>query len=127
VSGLTTSKTYTCSVRATNARGAGPTSAPSAPVVVGSPSAPSGVSATKTAAGQLRVAFVAGANNGSATTSYTATCTSTNGGVTGSQSGPSGPLTVSGLTSAKTYTCSVAATNARGTGPPSVPSGAVTP
>jgi hypothetical protein len=94
-------------------------------VVVGSPSPPTGVSATKTAAGQLRVAFTAGANNGSATTSYTATCTSSNGGVTGSQSGTSGPLVVSGLTTTKTYTCTVAATNGRGTGPASSPSAAV--
>jgi hypothetical protein len=124
VPGLTTARTYVCRVTATNMRGAGLASAASALVVVGSPSPPSGVSASKVAAGQLRIAFAAGGNNGSATTSYTATCTSSNGGVTGSQSGASGPLIVSGLTTTKTYTCTVAGTNGRGTGPLSSPSAA---
>lgn len=49
-------------------------------------------------------------------TSYTATCTSSNGGTQESQSGGSSPITVSGLTRGKTYRCSVTATNAVGTG-----------
>src|SRR5205814_6216738 len=45
VSGLTTAKTYTCTVRATNVRGTGPASVASAAVVVGSPVAPTNAKA----------------------------------------------------------------------------------
>lgn len=38
---------------------------------------------------------------------YTVTCTSTTGGVTGSASGPSSPITVTGLTPGESYTCHV--------------------
>lgn len=62
------------------------------------------VNAIKTANGQVRVSFTPGANNGSAITSYTATCTSSNGGVTGTRSGRASPLTVTNLTTAKTCT-----------------------
>jgi hypothetical protein len=71
------------------------------------------------------VAFTPGADNGSTTTSYTATCTSSNGGVAGSATGTGSPLTVTGLTTGNTYTCSVKGTNARGTGLASAPSTAV--
>ena len=94
-------------------------------MIVGSPQPPTGVSAVKVASGQLRVTFTAGANNGAAITGYTATCTSSNGGVTGTQSGAASPITVTGLTTAKTYTCTVIATNARGTGLASTPSAGV--
>jgi titin len=83
------------------------------------------VSAVKVASGQIRVSFTPGANNGSAITSFTATCTSSNGGVAGSKSGAASPLTVINLTATKTYTSTVKATNARGTGLSSAPSGAV--
>lgn len=113
VTGLTTAKTYTCTVTATNSRGTSPAGT-SASVIVGAPAAPTGLTVTKVASGQLRVAFTAGANNGSPITSYGVTCTSSNGGATGSITGAASPLTVIGLTAAKTYTCSVRATNARG-------------
>jgi streptogramin lyase len=116
VAAVTTGKTYTCSVKVTNARGAGVASALSLPVTVGSPAAPTGVSAVKVASGQIRVTFTGGANNGSATTSYTATCTSSNGGVLRSKSGAASPLTVTALTPGKSYTCTVNGTNARGAG-----------
>ncbi|MDP9335960.1 MAG: fibronectin type III domain-containing protein, partial [Actinomycetota bacterium] len=115
VTGLTTAKTYTCTVTATNTRGAGLASAPSLPVIVGSPAAPTGVSAVKVASGQVKVSFTAGTDNGSAISSFTATCTSSDGGVSGSQTGPASPITVTSLTTAKTYTCTVTATNTRGT------------
>ena len=95
-------------------------------MIVGSPAPPTGVTAVKVASGQIRVTFTPGANNGSATTSYTATCTSSNGGVVGSKTGAASPLTVTGLTAGKTYTCTVKGTNARGAGLSSAPSGAVT-
>jgi hypothetical protein len=126
VAGLTTGKSYTCTVTATNARGVGLASAASAAVIVGAPAAPTAVAAVRVAAGQLKVSFTAGANNGSAITSYTARCTSTNGGVTSSKAAAVSPITVVGLTGAKTYTCTVTATNARGAGPASVASAAVT-
>jgi plastocyanin len=126
VSGLTTAKTYTCTVTAKNARGTGPPSAPSTPVIIGAPAAPTAVTAVKVASGQLKVSFTPGANNGSAITGYTATCKSTNAGVTGTHPGTGSPIIVSGLTTAKTYTCTVTAKNARGAGPPSAPSTMVT-
>jgi hypothetical protein len=64
-------------------------------------------------------------NNGAPITSYNASCTSTNGGATKSQTGASSPITVSALTAGKTYRCKVTATNSRGTGPPSQPGAAV--
>jgi hypothetical protein len=125
VAAVTTGKTYTCTVKVTNARGAGLSSAASLPVIVGSPAAPTAVTAAHFATGQIKVTFTAGANNGSTTTSYTAMCTSSNGGVAGSKSGPASSLTVTGLTAGKTYTCTVKATNARGAGLSSAPSAAV--
>ena len=119
VPATTTGKTYTCTVKATNARGAGLASAPSLPVIVGSPAAPTDVEAksgaTTTATGPLTVTFTIGANNGSAITSQTATCVSSNGGVTktGTHAGAAAaPITVAGVTTGKTYTCTVKATNA---------------
>jgi hypothetical protein len=126
VTGMTTGKTYTCTVTATNARGVGMSSAASLPVIVGSPAAPTSVTAVKTAAGQIKVTFTAGANNGSAITSFTATCTSSTGGVSGTNSASVGPITVTGLTATESYTCTVTATNARGTGLASSASAVVT-
>jgi hypothetical protein len=123
---VTTGKTYTCTVKASNARGASLASAPSLPVIVGSPAPPTAVSAARLAAGQIRVKFTPGANNGSPITSYTARCASSNGGVTNIKSGAASPLVVVGLTVGRSYTCTVRATNARGTGLASVASGAVT-
>jgi hypothetical protein len=125
VTGLTTAKTYTCTVKATSARGTGLASTASAAVTVGSPAAPTNVSVVKAANGQLRVSFTPGANNGSTITSYSASCTSTNGGVSGTASGTASPITVNGLTTAKTYTCTVKAVNSRGAGLSSTPSPSV--
>jgi hypothetical protein len=41
--------------------------------------------------------------------SYIVTCSSPNGGTTGSASGPGSPITVTGLTSGRSYICQVAA------------------
>ena len=71
VTGLTNGKTYTCRVLAHNARGNGLASAPSPPVIVGSPAAPTNVHAAKVASGHLKVTFTLGANNGSAIVSTT--------------------------------------------------------
>ena len=84
----------------------------------------------KTAAGKLKVTFTpltAAQANGSALSApqYTATCTSSNGGVTKSITGATSPLTVTALTAGKTYTCSVKAHNARGYGQASPVSAAI--
>ena len=73
--------------------------------------------------GQIQVAFtgVAGAN------SYTATCTSSDGGATGTATGGGSPLTVTGLTNGKTYTCTVRATDGTYTSPASAASSPVIP
>jgi hypothetical protein len=95
-------------------------------VIVGSPAAPTGVTAAHVAAGQIRVSFSPGANNGSIITSYTALCSSSNGGAARAKSGAASPLIVIGLTVGKSYTCIVRATNSRGTGLTSLASGRVT-
>jgi hypothetical protein len=125
VIGLSTGRSYRCSVRAGNAVGQGPASALSTSVIVGAPGTASNVHTTHVASGQLRVTFIAAPANGATITSYAATCTSTNGGVTKSKTGFTSPLTVTGLTAGKTYTCFVTAANSRGTGPASIASAAV--
>ena len=112
---LTNGKTYTCTVVATNSFGTSPASAASASFVVAtSPSAPTITGITHTA-GSAVVTFTAGATGGSPITSFTVTCTSTNGGTTRSASLTHSPITVTGLTAGKQYTCRVTATNAIGT------------
>ena len=115
VTGVTTGKTYTCIVRATNAHGRGQSSAPSSPEVVGVPGPPKAVAAVYVSPGRLRVNFKPGANNGSVITSYTVLCVSGDGGVYGIATGPASPITVNTLTSGDSYMCSVTATNHRGT------------
>jgi hypothetical protein len=57
---------------------------------------------------------------------YTATCTSTDGGVTASVTGPQSPLDVFGTTAGKSYTCTVTGTDGSGSST-SDPSNPVTP
>ena len=114
VSTLTNGKTYTCTVHATNTIGSGgesPASTSAVPSMVpATPAQPT----TVAAATHITVTFVAPANGGSAITGYTATCTSSNGGTTGSNSGSTSPISVQSLTKSKSYTCTVHATNAVG-------------
>ncbi len=127
ITGLTVGKTYTCVFTSTNVAGTSPASSPSSsfvPVTV--PDAPSAVVASVSGSTGLAVSFVAGAANGAAISAFTATCVSSNGGTTRTGSGIASPITVSGLTAAKSYTCTVAATNAAGTSTSSAPSPAVT-
>lgn len=121
VTGATTAKTYTCTVKEHNARGYGLASAPSLAVIVGSPAPPATPTVTNTSSGVLRVAFTlltSAQANGSALTTpkYTATCTSSNGGLTKSMTGTTTPISVSALTAGRTYTCTVKAHNVRGYG-----------
>ena len=80
------------------------------------PDPPSGVSVSALA-GTATVSFTAPASNGGAAiTSYTVTCTSSDGGAAGTTTGTSSPIAVTGLTVGETYTCAVTATNGAGTG-----------
>ncbi len=127
VTGLTNAKTYTCTVTASNANGAGPASAPSGAVVPST--APNAPAKPTVVAGsqQITVSFRAPTGVGNAVTSYTASCGSSDGGRPGSRTGPSSPLIVTGLTNANTYTCTVTARNVIGTGAASPPSNPVIP
>jgi hypothetical protein len=96
---------------------------------VGAPGAPTAVTVT-TGPASITVKFDAPATNGGAAiTGYTAACTSSNGGVSGSNTGGAGAtsIRVNGLTDGKRYTCTVTASNTAGTGTESTPSNAITP
>lgn len=96
---------------------------------LGVPDAPTSVTA-RGGFGSVTLTFVAPANNGGATiTGYTATCTSSNGGVARSVfvDAAATSVQISGLTNGRSYTCSVTASNALGAGVISAPSGSVVP
>ena len=118
VNDLTGNKSYHCRVSATNAVGTGPRSAYGDTVVVTltAPGAPTITSSTPLA-GAVRVAFTPGNTGGSPVTGYTAQCVSTDGGANNTVTGTASPITVNGLSGAKSYRCRVSATNAVGTGP----------
>ncbi|MCU1353470.1 MAG: fibronectin [Acidimicrobiales bacterium] len=126
VPALTTAKTYRCTLTARNALGTGPTSLATAAVIVGSPRPPVSLYVEQTSPGTLGVhpSISDNTNNGSPISGYRATCTSSDGGVSGSGSASRAVL-VSGLTAGKTYTCRATAVNARGPGVPSKPSSPV--
>jgi parallel beta-helix repeat protein len=122
LTGLTDGTSYTFTVAARNAVGWGPTSAKSPPMIAGAPGQPGVPTVVRVASGSLRVSFAAPMSNGAPITSYTATCASTNGGVTRTRTQATKPITVTTLSAGKTYRCSAKATNSRGTGPLSSPS-----
>lgn len=91
--------------------------------------APTAVSASA-GIGSIIVRFSAPANSsGAAITGYTATCTSSDGGIAGSNTGTASAtsITVAPLSDGKRYTCTVRANNAAGPGPASAASNPVTP
>ena len=129
VAGLSSGSTYACTVRASNAFGAGEVSAASALFVAKAPptapGAPSGVRAVATSATDARVTFTPPrSNGGSPVTGYETLCTSTTGGASAPAAGAASPLLVGGLTTGHSYRCTVRATNVAGTGPASSASAA---
>ena len=116
VKGLINGQKYTFTIAAYNGNVEGPASPATSPITVGVPAASSAAKVTRIASRVLKVSFTAPANNGAPITRYTATCSSSNGGVTKAKAGKASPILVGGLSAGKTYTCSVTATNSRGTG-----------
>ena len=97
---------YTCRIRAANGRGLSVFSLPSAPFVVGTALAPSGVTATAGGTGNLSVGIgTAGTENGARTLYWIVRCESSNGGAArGVEQANPTLLTVTGLTgTSKTY------------------------
>lgn len=124
VAGLSNGTTYSFTVQARNANGAGPASVASAGVTpAGLPGAPTAVVATA-GPGLASVAFTAPASSsGAVITGYTVTASP--GGA--SASGTASPIVVSGLSNGTAYTFTVRANSSAGSGPASTPSSPVVP
>ncbi|MFN8037303.1 MAG: fibronectin type III domain-containing protein [Acidimicrobiia bacterium] len=129
VTGLTNGRTYQCSVTATVNGLTSPASGPSSAVIPRAdlPGTPTITGVTRHDR-SVTVAFSAPTDPGfSPVTSYSASCPSTTGGATGSQTGTVSPINVAGLTNGATYTCTVTAHNAAGAGAPSALSATFVP
>jgi hypothetical protein len=121
IANLTNGAKYRFEVAAVNNAGRGPFSTRSGTMTVGAPGIPQHVAAAKSGQGSLKISFGTPGDSGADITSFTASCTSSNGGAAKKHQGTASPLRVTGLTAGKTYACTVTATNSRGTGPPSQP------
>ena len=127
VSSLTNGSTYSCTVKATNAKGSSVASSavsvtPSA--TTAKPNAPT-INSVTAGASQITVAFTQSTSGGTAT-SFTATC-SASGATSQTATGTASPLVVTGLTNGTAYTCTVTASNSSGTSAASTASASVTP
>jgi Fibronectin type III domain len=126
LTGLTTDKTYSCTVMAENSIGFGPPSAPSAPVVTLAPPGPPAIASVTAGSRNVTVSFSPPASDGGTSIfDYQAFCASSDGGVTRWIDAASSPIVVNSLSPGNTYTCTVTAKNSIGYGPPSTPSAAV--
>jgi hypothetical protein len=127
ISGLAYGESYTFTVAATNAAGAGATSTASAAITPYSvPGAATEVSAAINANNQsATVKWSAPSSNGSPIKGYT--ITSLPGGLTGTAGPDATSATVSGLTNGIPYTFTVTANNEVGTGAPSNASNSIMP
>jgi hypothetical protein len=131
VPGLSGGTSYTFTVTAVNAVGAGPESAASnavTPTTINPPGAPTGVSAVAKSAG-AQVSWTAPASDGGGAISgyrITPYVGASAQAATTVQSTAT-TASVSGLTNGTAYTFTVAAINAAGAGAESAPSGSVTP
>jgi alpha-tubulin suppressor-like RCC1 family protein len=124
-SNLVKNATFACSVYSSNTYGRSALATHSPVAVADVPDVPTGLSLTTSAARELSVSFTPGAANNSPTTSFTATCISSDGGVPNLATGSSSPIRVGGLTAGKTYTCTTVASNGMGESGISASSGAL--
>jgi hypothetical protein len=124
--GLSNGASYTFKVTAVNHYGRGAPSTGSPVITIGVPSVPTAVHLAQGPADSLQVTFVAPADNPVAISHFTATCVSSNGGVTQSKVSTLNSIKFSAPSRKRTYVCTVTATNSRGTSRPSAPSNAVT-
>jgi hypothetical protein len=125
VTGLTTGKTYQCSVSAVNPIASSAWSAGSTIVVPAGPATNVRASVPTAAARKTAVTFTAPAG-GPTPTRYAVQCRSTDGRSVVGGSASRSPVEVGGLTRGKTYTCTVTAVYPAGNGPVSGASNPVT-
>ncbi len=124
VTGLTNGTSYTCTVTATNDVPLTSTASASSPPVTPATTPGIPTAATASAANaSISVSFVSPSDNGDPITNYRAECNP--GGYTNSN--PSSPVTVTGLSNGTAYTCAVQAYNSLGWGSLSSPSNPATP
>ena len=117
VGGLTNGKTYTCTIQAHNGLGLSLVSAPSPSFVVsaipGVPGPPN-IGTALPGSESATVSFTPGNQGSAPIVDFTASCSSTNGGVPASTLGTESPILVTGLSNGKTYTCAVSESNSFG-------------
>jgi hypothetical protein len=116
VSGLSSGKTYTCSVVATNGVGSGLASSASNTVIPSLPTVPGVPTLVRfvPANGAMKVLFSPPSTDGGLPIiSYTATCS--NGSQVFSVTGNTSPLIITGLSNGTSYACSISASNSSGT------------
>ncbi len=91
------------------------------------PDPPTGAKVTPAEGMPQEIAFTAPeADGGAEITGYNVACTSQEGG-SGTATGKTSPISLSGLATGHTFTCTVAAENSEGASEPSAPSNAFTP
>jgi len=114
VLGMTNGSAYSCTITATNSKGASVASSAVSVTPATVPGAPT-IGAATAGNASASIAFTAPSSNGGATiTGYTAACVS--GSTTKTGTGTSGPITVASLTNGSAYSCTVTATNSKGAG-----------
>ena len=122
VDGLTNGSTYTCAATATNVMGTSVPTPDSASFVAGQvPDAPVVTGVTR-GVNVVTVAFTTPWDGSNTIRSYTATCTSSDGGTARANQGATSPITVGYLTNGNTYSCTVHAINSIGSSDESDPS-----
>ena len=119
ISGLQNGTSYTVTLRALNARGAGEATEPATATPAALPGAPTGLIGTP-ADGSITVAFEAGSNGGATISNYEY---SLNGGdyLPLNPADGTSPVTITGLTNGTEYSIRLRGVNTSGAGTPSAP------